>query len=138
MKLFAITATLAASKSTRNETNRPQPQVRKFLGQGSSQNRTIKNNHGEFLFQSAAKPKFLEESSHSHSLNEGLDIFYPKSLLKKLAGQGIDVTNFRPAVTPGGLAAQKARAAVSYHAKAGFQKNVISPIQKALSQGNQK
>ena len=35
MKLFAITATLAASKSTRNETNRPQPQVRKFLGQGS-------------------------------------------------------------------------------------------------------
>ena len=55
-------------------------------------------------------------------MNEGLDIFYPKSLLKKLAGQGIDVTNFRPAVTPGGLAAQKARAAVSYHAKAGFQK----------------
>jgi len=54
--------------------------------------------------------------------------------LKKLAGQGIDVTNFRPAVTPGGLAAQKARAAVSYHAKAGFQKknNVISPNQKSL------
>ena len=79
----------------------------------------------KFLFQSAAKPKFLEESSHSHSLNEGLDIFYPKSLLKKLAGQGIDVTNFRPAVTPGGLAAQKARAAVSYHSKEGFQNATI-------------
>ena len=137
MKLFAITATLAASKSTRNETNRPQPQVRKFLGQGSSRKR---GNQGECLFQSAAKPKFLEESSHSHSLNEGLDIFYPKSLLKKLAGQGIDVTNFRPAVTPGGLAAQKARAAVSYHSKAGFQKKCffLHRIRRALSIANQR
>lgn len=73
-------------------------------------------------------------------MNEGLDIFYPKSLLKKLAGQGIDVTNFRPAVTPGGLAAQKARAAVSYHAKAGFQKKTMlfHRIRRALSKANQK
>ena len=93
----------------------------------------------KFLFQSAAKPKFLEESSHSHSLNEGLDIFYPKSLLKKLAGQGIDVTNFRPAVTPGGLAAQKARAAVSYHSKEGFQNYLdLSANKKSASRSQSK
>lgn len=62
-----------------------------------------------------------------------MDIFYPKSLLKKLAAQGVDVTNFRPAVTPGGFAAQKARAAVSNHAKAGFQ--IIEIVVKSQSEG---